>query len=123
MENIKENIESRPLQELTLGDLLPYFRKLITEEVKAQKNSIPLTFSGIEDGITEKILKEPARYTYGLAGFAEVLHCSVRTAQTYKKSGHYDKAITKFGNKLVIDRVKVLEIAQQLGRNTHNREQ
>ena len=50
MENIKEDIESRPLQELTLGDLLPYFRKLISEEVKAQKESIPLTFSGIEEG-------------------------------------------------------------------------
>lgn len=118
MENITVDIESRPLQELTLGDIIPYFRKMIVEEVENINENIPVRYSGIDDEITEKILKDPARYAYGLAGFAKVLHCCRRTANKYKQSGDYDKAIIRFGNRLVFDKVKVLEIAQKLGKET-----
>ena len=63
MEDKKVDIESRPLQELTLGELLPYFRKMITEEIDARGREIPLQYSGMEGEITEMILKDPARFS------------------------------------------------------------
>ena len=116
MKNQVIDIESRPLQELTLKEVLPYFRSIISEEVKILANPVPLKLSGIENEITEKILLDPARYTFGMAGLAEVLHCSVKTAYNYRSTGEYDPAIIKFGKRVIIDKVKATEIAQAQGR-------
>ena len=111
MDNQAMDIENRPLQELTLGDLLPYFRKIISEEVKTKTTPIPLKYSGINNDITERILQDPERFTFGMAGLAEVLHCSIKTAYNYRSTGEYDPAIIKFGKRIIIDKVKVTEIA------------
>ena len=115
MDNQAMDIENRPLQELTLGDLLPYFRKIISEEVRTKPTHIPLKFSGINNDITEKILQDPERFTFGMAGLAEVLHCSIKTAYNYRSTGEYDPAIIKFGKRVIIDKVKATEIAQAQG--------
>lgn len=117
MKNQVIDIESRPLQELTLKEVLPYFRSIISEEVKILANPVPLKLSGIDNEITEKILLDPARYTFGMVGLAEVLHCSVKTAYNYRSTGDYDSAIIKFGKRVIIDKVKATEIAQTQGKN------
>ena len=116
MENQAPDIESIPLQELTLKDILPYLRRIISEEIKAKPNPIPLKLSGIRSEITETILTEPDRYTFGMVGLAEVLHCSVKTAYNYRSTGEYDPAIIKFGKRVIIDKVKATEIAQAQGK-------
>ena len=117
MENQATDIESIPLQELTLKDILPYLRRIISEEIKAKPNPIPLKLSGIRSEITETILNEPDRYTFGMVGLAEILHCSVKTAYNYRSTGEYDPAIIKFGKRVIIDKVKATEIAQAQGKN------
>ena len=117
MENQVIDIESRPLQELTLKDILPFLRQIISEEVKTKKNPIPLKMSGVKSEITESILNAPERYTFGMVGLAEVLHCSVKTAYNYRSTGDYDPAIIKFGKRVIIDKIKATEIAQAQGKN------
>lgn len=116
MENQVTDIESIPLQQLTLKDILPYFRKIISEEVKTKPKQMPLKLSGIRSEITETILNDPDRYTFGMVGLAEVLHCSVKTASNYRSTGEYDPAIIKFGKRVIIDKVKATEIAQAQGK-------
>ena len=116
MENQATDIEIIPLQALTLKDILPYLRRIISEEVKAKPNPIPLKLSGIRSEITETILNEPDRYTFGMVGLAEILHCSVKTAYNYRSTGEYDPAIIKFGKRVIIDKVKATEIAQAQGK-------
>jgi hypothetical protein len=115
MDNQVMDIENRPLQELTLGDILPYFRKIISEEVRTKTNPIPLKYSGIKNDITERILQNPERFTFGMVGLAEVLHCSIKTAYNYRNTGDYDPAIIKFGKRVIIDKIKATEIAQAQG--------
>ena len=86
------------------------------EEVKTKTTPIPLKYSGINNDITERILQDPERFTFGMAGLAEVLHCSIKTAYNYRSTGEYDPAIIKFGKRIIIDKVKVTEIAQAQGR-------
>ena len=117
MENQVIDIENRPLQELTLKDILPFLRQIISEEVKTKKNPIPLKMSGVKSEITESILNDPERYTFGMVGLAEVLHCSVKTAYNYRSTGDYDPAIIKFGKRVIIDKIKATEIAQAQGKN------
>ena len=50
-----------------------------------------------------------------MAGLAEVLHCSIKTAYNYRSTGDYDPAIIKFGKRIVIDKVKATEIARSQG--------
>ena len=111
------DIESRPLQELTLKDVLPFFRQIISEEVRTKTNPLPLKLSGVKNEITESILNDPERYTFGMVGLAEVLHCSIKTAYNYRNTGEYDPAIIKFGKRVIIDKVKATEIAQAQGKN------
>ena len=115
MNNQVIDIENRPLQELTLKQVLPYLREIISEEVKIKRNPIHPLFSGLSNEITENILNNPERYTFGMAGLAEVLHCSIKTAYNYMSTGDYDPAIIKFGKRIVIDKVKATEIARSQG--------
>ena len=115
MNNQVIDIENRPLQELTLKQVLPYLRGIISEEVKIKRNPIHPLFSGLSNEITENILNNPERYTFGMAGLAEVLHCSIKTAYNYRSTGDYDPAIIKFGKRIVIDKVKATEIARSQG--------
>lgn len=115
MNNQVIDIENRPLQELTLKQVLPYLREIISEEVKIKRNPIHPLFSGLNNEITENILNNPERYTFGMAGLAEVLHCSIKTAYNYRSTGDYDPAIIKFGKRIVIDKVKATEIARSQG--------
>ena len=115
MNNQVIDIENRPLQELTLKQVLPYLREIISEEVKIKRNPIHPLFSGLSNEITENILNNPERYTVGMAGLAEVLHCSIKTAYNYRSTGDYDPAIIKFGKRIVIDKVKATEIARSQG--------
>ena len=110
------DIENRPLQELTLADILTYCRKINSEQVRTKTNPIPLKYSGIKNDITERILQNPERFTFGMVGLAEVLHCSIKTAYNYRNTGDYDPAIIKFGKRVIIDKVKATEIAQAQGR-------
>ena len=89
--------------------------EILTDEIKNYYENIPVKYSGVSEEISAKILSDPTRFTFGLDGMADVLHCTVRTAMRYKKTGNYDEAIFRVGHRYVIDRVKVLEIAQQLG--------
>ena len=73
MNNQVIDIENRPLQELTLKQVLPYLREIISEEVKIKRNPIHPLFSGLSNEITENILNNPERYTFGMAGLAEAL--------------------------------------------------
>lgn len=115
MNHKETDIENRPLAELTLGEILPYIRRIISEEIKAKKKTIPLSYSGISNEITERILQDPERFAFGMAGLAEVLHCSIKTAYNYRSTGDYDPAIIKFGKRIVIDKVKATEIARSQG--------
>ena len=115
MNNQVIDIENRPLQELTLKQVLPYLREIISEEVKIKRNPFHPLFSGLSNEITENILNNPERYTFGMAGLAEVLHCSIKTAYNYRSTGDYDPAIIKFGKRIVIDKVKATEIARSQG--------
>ena len=118
MDNQTVDIADRPLQDLTLGDILPYFKRVISDEIKNYYENIPVSFSGASEEISARILSDPTRFTFGLDGMADVLHCTVRTAMRYKKTGKYDEAIFRVGHRYVIDRIKVLEIAQNLGQAT-----
>ena len=115
MNNQVIDLENRPLQELTMKQVLPYLREIISEEVKIKRNPIHPLFSGLSNEITENILNNPERYTFGMAGLAEVLHCSIKTAYNYRSTGDYDPAIIKFGKRIVIDKVKATEIARSQG--------
>ena len=51
MNNQVIDIENRPLQELTLKQVLPYLRGIISEEVKIKRNPIHPLFSGLSNEI------------------------------------------------------------------------
>ena len=56
---------------------------------------------------------EEDKYAYGIAGIAEIFHCSLPTANRIKKSGRIKKAITQIGRKIVVDKKMALELAGQ----------
>ena len=72
--------------------------------------ALPADTSGLDGDFAERFYENPRMYVIGMEGLAKFLHCSVRTAYTYLKSGKYDAAIHKFGRKYVIDKKMFEEI-------------
>ncbi len=103
----------KPLTELTLQDLLPHLRKIVSEEVKkAVVQGMPLALAGTENEIEEEISLHPEKYVIGLDGLAELLHVCPKTAFNYSKSGKYDPAIERIGNKILVNKKIALLIAK-----------
>ena len=56
---------------------------------------IQLIKAANEDIIDDKQEDEEDKYVYGIAGIAELFHCSLPTANRIKKSGRIKKAISQ----------------------------
>lgn len=55
------------------------------------------------------------RIYYGIEGIAQILGCSIPTANRIKKSGVIDDAITQIDRQIVIDGNLTLELAKKVG--------
>ncbi|MEC4028660.1 DUF3853 family protein [Myroides odoratimimus] len=55
-------------------------------------------------------LQSTKRYVYGIRGIAELLGCSITTANKIKKEGHIKKAIIQRGRKIIVDADLALEL-------------
>lgn len=91
---IMEKFENKLLVTATLLDL-------------AETLKMVLGFSGHEVSNRQPEVK---RYVYGMKGLAQILGCSVATAQRIKSSGRLDKAISQDGRIIVVDVELALEL-------------
>ena len=66
-----------------------------------------------ESSTKEDVADDEDKYAYGIAGIAEIFHCSSPTANRIKKSGRIKKAITQIGRKIIVDKKLALELAGQ----------
>lgn len=55
------------------------------------------------------------KYVYGVAGLAELLNCSIATAQRRLSSGILEECIIRSGRKIIIDQEATLEILKRKG--------
>lgn len=86
---------TKPVGALTVQELLDILQPII--------NSSQTTIQ------TEKAEKTKC-HVYGLKGLAELLHCSIATANRIKQEGCIDKAVSQVGRKIVIDADLALEL-------------
>jgi len=56
------------------------------------------------------------KYVYGIGGIARLFGCSIPTANSIKKSGGIDRAITQIGRKIIVDADMALELAGRKSR-------
>lgn len=82
-------IKNKPLFQATLGDLIEVFEGVANKEGK--------------DGRGSTNPSSKKRYVRGMKELAEVLHCSVPTAQRIKSSGVLDAAISQSGKTIIVD--------------------
>ena len=68
---------------------------------------------GTKKNGNNEVNNEEDKYVYGIAGIAELFHCSLPTANRIKKSGRIKKAITQIGRKIVVDKKMALELVGQ----------
>lgn len=58
--------------------------------------------------VVEKKPEQTKRLVYGISGIAQLLNCSMTTANRIKASGRIDDAITQHGRIIVVDADKAL---------------
>jgi|SRR5699024_9727608 len=57
---------------------------------------------------------EPSKkYVYGIRGIANLMNCSISTANRIKKKGILDEAIIQQGRTIIVDVDKALELLKQ----------
>lgn len=89
MKNI--SLKEKPLFQATLGDLIEALNERVSNDNKGK------------DGRGNTNLSSDKRYVRGMKELAEVLHCSVPTAQRIKSSGVLDAAISQSGKTIIVD--------------------
>ena len=89
-----------PIWQLTVGEFLEL----------AERSRVQI---GKEEKSKQQLEKKLA---YGIRGLAELLNCSISTAQKIKNSGVLDKAITQFGRKMIIDSDMALKLIKEKSR-------
>lgn len=94
-------MEEKFLMQATLGDI----KAMITEAVR----EATLTAVAEEE--------EKRRHVYGLAGLANLLGCSVSTAERIKASGVIDEAIAQHKGVIVVDAELALNLIRVSGRH------
>lgn len=83
-----------PISFLTVGDLIDIVNACISGQIKN----------------IHETKAEERKFVYGLKGLADLIGCSLPTAQKIKSSGVIDKAVTQVGKKIIIDADKALEL-------------
>lgn len=89
-----------PIWQLTVGQ----FVELQNKVLEALPNA---------EGKKQNDQKDDRHFVYGLAGLAELLNCSVVTAQKIKSSGLIDGAVYQFGRKIIVDADKALSLLSE----------
>lgn len=89
-------LRDKPLFQATLGDLIEALNEGFANEGK--------------DGRGSTNPSSKKRYVRGMKELAEVLHCSVPTAQRIKSSGVLDAAISQSGKVIVVDADLALDL-------------
>ena len=95
MDQITDELLQKTIGEMSGMDFIQLFK--VANDVKADDSQE----------------NEEDKYVYGIAGIAELFHCSLPTANRIKKSGRIKKAITQIGRKIVVDKKMALELAGQ----------
>ncbi|WP_456266364.1 DUF3853 family protein [Myroides odoratimimus] len=72
------------------------------EELLQLLQTIPLKESNEFNSLLEPHASTK-RYVYGIRGIAELLGCSITTANKIKKEGHIKNAIIQRGRKIIVD--------------------
>lgn len=93
--NIDELLK-KPIWQMT-GEELVFVLCQRTENFQNGEKSIVIDSTGKD-------------YVYGLAGIAQLLGCSITTANRIKKSGRIDKAIRQIGRKIIVDANLAMEL-------------
>ncbi len=80
----------------------------LEEFIEALRTGLGLSFHGEDEPHTNKSPKK--HYIYGMKGLAQLLGCSLSTANRIKKSGAIDAAIAQKGKIIVIDADLALDL-------------
>lgn len=94
-------MEDKLLVQVTLGEI----KQMISDAVREA------TLSALAEE------EEKRRYVYGLAGLANLLGCSIATAERIKKSGVLDEAISQHKGIIVVDAELALELLRVSGKH------
>ena len=91
--------------------------KLKNGEKEIIRKNLPLrmrvSYNNLRIEFVTGIRVDADKYAYGIAGIAEIFHCSLPTVNRIKKSGRIKKAITQIGRKIIVDKKLALELAGQ----------
>lgn len=92
----QENLLEKPIWQMT-GEQFIALLKNNTESENANAETVP-----------GKTLEK--KYVYGIRGIANLMDCSISTANRVKKSGIIDEAIIQNGRKIIVDSELALEL-------------
>lgn len=92
----QENLLEKPIWQMT-GEQFIALLKNNTESENANPETVP-----------GKTLEK--KYVYGIRGIANLMDCSISTANRVKKSGIIDEAIIQNGRKIIVDSELALEL-------------
>ena len=99
-----ENLLEKPIWQMT-GEEFLSLSKFQNDNRKTEKIPVP------QSNADKKLV-------YGIRGIANLLDCSIATANRIKKSGIIDEAIYQHNRKIVVDSERALQLFRTLSDNS-----
>lgn len=100
---VTENLMDKPIVTMSGAELVSLITESVTTMIQESQTGVPTINQ---------------RYYHGIGGLAQVLGCSVPTANRIKKSGALDGAISQIGRKIIVDGNKALELMNSIKNKT-----
>lgn len=91
---VNEDLLSKPIWQMTGEEFLT----LLELHLDKAKEEVTVEY------------KQSPKHVYGIRGIANILDCSISTANRVKKSGILDEAIIQVGRTIIVDKEKAFEL-------------
>lgn len=96
---IQESLLQKPILQMTGEEFLTLLKGVAPTGTNTQAKPSPTP--------------SPKKYVYGIRGIANLLNCSISTANRIKKSGVLDGAIIQNGRTIMVDTEKAIQLLKE----------
>ncbi len=109
---MKSSIKSllkKKVSELTVEELISTIQFATSGKGIEPKQEMPKEIACIDENLYRMMQEHPERYITGMKALSQFLGCSIRKALDLRKTGIFDHATFVCGQKLIFNKVMVME--------------
>jgi len=109
MKRAIKQLYQKKVSELTVEELISTIQYAVSGNTKESLPVVPKEIACVDENFYRMMQEHPERYITGMKALSQFLGCSIRKALDLRKTGIFDHATFVCGQKLIFNKVMVME--------------